>query len=148
MSKNQASTPGFLPFLRKQTRPEIEDVMTFLQVVSFMAMQYVYFVNFRVKLGAVCSHKSSRCWELTLPNVSFCSLSVRNDQKTLFCLNFSYKELQVLLLNKLNFTHSRTHTIQCTVCLFMKKSFALKTAAVLSPAFQKIADYLFGLAFH
>ena len=101
--------------------------MTFLQVVSFMAMQYVYFVNFRVKLGAVCRHKSSPCWELTLPNVSFCSLSVRNDQKT-FCLNFSYKELQVLLLNKLNFTHSRTHTIQRTVCLFMKKSFALKTA--------------------
>lgn len=98
--------------------------MTFLQVVSFMTMQYVYFVNFRVKLGVVYRHKSSHCWELTLSNVSFCSLSVRNDQKTLFCL----RELQVLLLNKLNFTHSRTHTIQRTVCLFMKKSFALKTA--------------------
>ena len=29
-----------------------------------------------------------------------------------------------------------------------EKIFALKTATVLSPAFQKIEDYLFGLALH
>ena len=95
-------------------------------MVSFMTMQYVYFFNFRVRFGAVCRHKSSRCWKLTLSNVTFCSLSVRNYRKALFCLTFSDRELQVLLLNKLNFTHNRGHTITVHYVPLFEKIFCIQ----------------------
>ena len=90
-------------------------------------IKYVHFDMFWVKFGPVYRNQSLLI--LTLPNVIFCSLSVGNYQKTSFCLTFSDRKLQVLLLEKTQLS-TKLSSYYTVHSLHKKWSFPLRISPV------------------